>query len=236
MDNHDKEEGIDKPSPPERWVDPIIENEESIREFLDEIQQLYLYDANQARSRLRSFAQESRFKDAFIGIYMALISQEGFFQDVSENYGEGVEEKIKSFSQEYSSLEDEFKKVYSESYYPYYNRLNNYDSSVDQRTHEGNPVVTFTAYSGNTPVLKTQELPSGLLNFSAVVVNHVRKRIENRHSSVTITEEEAEALANESQHIQRHLDDLNELLDELDSLESESLSEKTDSTNESQHE
>lgn len=216
MGHDDEKEGGSTKSPPQKWVEPYLENEKGIKEFLDTLIELKQYDSKEARKRLRNFASDIKKRQALVAVYFSLFDQEDFFADVEDDMGEEIEEKLRQLGQDYATLKSEIGAVYGEEFYKLWNPLGSFESRISNITYNGDPLISLTGYSGDTPVLSTTAYPSSLLNNSASILNNVTRTLENREDSPTVTEQELEDIIEERDHIQRHLEELNDLINDLE--------------------
>ncbi len=204
----------------DNWVENYIENRDSVLSTLDKIDELRIRDPEGAREVARSFAESGKYEDSFLCVYFAILGLDRFFEDVKIAFDDRSEELIEEFSQiseDYATIENEMRVVYKEVYNGVNNPVTDQDSEVELLQGDDEiPLIQFTSYSGNKPILETTDRLERHLYHVASMLNYVTNSASGRFEVYESREDYLEELVKQTNHVERHLNELKEEIDELD--------------------
>lgn len=200
----------------DEWVEPIVEEEESIRLFLSELEQSYIEGSKDGRRKLRNFAEQSYYHEAFRGIYFAVSNDDEFFEDVEESKGESVANRIRDLGEDFSNLENEFSNVYYEQYFGHKNPVDGYQTAIKQINPHTGPIITVKQFSAQTQLLEKAGPPSSLLNNVATSLAAVVSELNGFSEVPKVTESEFENVEHEYEHIESHMEELSEVIETIE--------------------
>jgi prefoldin subunit 5 len=207
------------------WIESYYQLESEIADLLNDIRHLQMQNEHrEARERIEGFREGKH--DAFRATYYALIGTEVFFDDVREEANEEITTSLQELSEEYSDLTEEFQAVSIAHDGP---KKNPVSSGALRRTYDptaGEPIVDYTLYSGNIPVLETSDTPSQLLNISRLLLNAATASLEQAVGrSLPVSDDEFEETTEETEHLRSEIAELEEVVKSLSESTSEDNSE-----------
>lgn len=198
------------------WLNAYLSHESSINNFLENISELYTYEGKEARGKLRKFALESPYSDAFLALQYATFEDEDFFDDVRTAKGEAVEQKFREIGEKYGELEEEFNSIYHEKYFDYMNVIDDQKSRISSMIGGDTPVISVRNFSGKTLVYEMRAPPYSILNHAASTIATIKDEIASLPDSTTLDIDFTDDLEEELQHIEGHIEELREQIDELE--------------------
>lgn len=208
----------DEDSPITEWVDEFLENERSIKRFLKDISSSRIDNASKIRERIRSFAGDSRYPKAFLAVYFAISKDENYLDDVEDSFSTAAADKLREIAEEYSELQGEFWAVYEEEYLTKHNPVSDQSANVVALTGQDNiPIVGYNAYSGDTLVFKSNDTISEHFTHAAAMVHYNSRILADNKERMPI--EELQEIKEARVHIEKHLLEIDEMLDSVEELE-----------------
>lgn len=189
---------------PAAIVEEYLRRESGTRTLLDELAALSLEGRDeQVRERIRTFAEHSR--EVFFAVALALTDSNQFFGDVEAQLGVERADRLRALPETYPSLAEPFSLVRMEVSSDRHNPVTGLDVTTSYHGEEEVPYVSYTAYSGETPLYEARGSPQEVLQTASYLVQATNDSLES-------------ALA---QSYSVNTDELSELIDRQEQLTSE---------------
>lgn len=170
--NQEYEEGV-----PEIWVKDLQRREDGVREFLDNVGQIYMHNSREGRDLIRSFWDEN--EGMFKSLYYGMVENEFFLDDVEESTDEQYRELVETLGKDYSYLENEFHRVFGEKNENYLNWWTNLRTEIDQITFEGYPLTKLQIKSNDMVVTKSRMRTSAFVFAATALVSELKGSLEH---------------------------------------------------------
>lgn len=210
------------------WVDSFIVRQDAVYDFLEDIDRVRLYDPDECRDRIRSFANGSGGNRSFPLIMFSLIGRDAFFEDVSEVVSDDIIADLRALSEEFSHLEEDFRVVFREEFDGEVNPITDNSAMMDASVPNEDPFVRYELLSGSVKALETRMRPSDLLHLSATAAYSASLPHASDDIDPELSEDEMDAIVSEVEHIEDHLSDIYEWIDGFDGYHDMTIDEFED--------
>jgi predicted nuclease with TOPRIM domain len=185
-------------------VEEYLEHERGTRALLDELEKLSIEgEHEQLRERIRAFADNNQ--EVFYTVALALTNSKHFFGDVEAQLGVGPADKLRDLAETYPSLAEPFYLVRVEVTQDRLNPITELDVTTSYHREEEVPLVSYSAASGGVNLYDYKGAPHEVLQTAIFLAEATNDSLE----------------AALSQNHSVNTDELSELIDRHEQLESE---------------
>lgn len=218
------EEETEDSNTAEPYVEALLKNEDRIRNILDDIGEMRLYDGTEARRRLKMFARDSLERQAFAGLYFTLEGTDQFFEDVEDEMGSSTVELLNEFKDDFGYLGNDIEVIWREVYDGFNNPPTTYDTEIAQIDPATGPILTIKHYSGSAKVYEVTADPGRLLGHAASLTAGIYSELSDHERYEEYSSAQIERLDGQCDHLEQHLEDMKDLVEEI--KESRDISER----------
>jgi hypothetical protein len=195
---------LDLDDVPGAIAEALLERERGVRALLDELDELALRgDHTAVRERIRAFAETDQH--AFFGVAFTLTDSDRFFGDVEAELGVRPADTLRELAETYPRLAEPFGVVRMEVAGERHNPVTGIDVTTSYHTEAAVPMVEYALESGQVTLYESRGSPEEVLAAGAYLVGATNDALEA-------------ALAADRPV---NTDELSELIDRRDELESE---------------
>jgi hypothetical protein len=195
---------VDSTEMPGALVEEFLQRERGTRALLDELEKLSIEgNHEELRDRIRTFAENNQ--EVFYTVALALTGSKHFFGDVESQLGVGAADRLRDLAETYPSLAEPFGLVRMEVANDRRNPLTGLDVTTTYHAEEEVPIVAYTAFSGDLDLYDYRGTPHEVLQTATYLVQATNDSLE----------------ASLQQHHSVNTDELSELIDRHETLESE---------------
>lgn len=172
MDDRDSQEM------PGAIVEEYLRRERGTRTLLDELAALALEGRDERlRERIRAFADSDR--EVFFAVALALTGSKQFFGDVEAQLGVERADRLRALPETYPALADPFGLVRMEVSSDRHNPVTGLDVTTSYHDEEEVPLVSYTLYSGETPLHEARGSPQEILQTASYLVQATNDSVES---------------------------------------------------------
>lgn len=199
------------------WAEKFYENKDDVHRLLDKVAEERLHDPKSAKQKLSSLITEFKSgEDMFLVLYFTIVQEDDdFMSDLDDNVEDAVYEEVVSTANEYERLTNEIDIVYCENFLHLNNPIKTVDAEISSISNSGTPLIKVAGYSGEMKLFESTDYLINHVRTSAEILNEAVKSAEGYSEKYSQTEELAD-LASEPSHIETHVEELRDLIDDAD--------------------
>jgi len=195
---------VDSREMPGALVEEYLQRERGTRALLDELEKLSIEGEHaRLRDRIRTFAENNQ--EVFYTVALALTGSKHFYGDVESQLSVGPADKLRDLAETYPSLAEPFSLVRMEVSNERRNPITGFDVTTTYHAEEEVPIVAYTARSGDLELYDHRGSPQEVLQTASYLAQATNDSLE----------------AALQQHHSVNTDELSELIDRHETLESE---------------